>query len=76
MHSIDPSWQISVEPTRVLYVYMPKINFSKYLKSLASGTGTWGWLCQGPRRRASAQSHLWIVCIAMAVAKCVCICYH
>lgn len=34
MHSLDPPWQISAEPTRVLCVYMPKKSFPKYLKNV------------------------------------------
>jgi len=37
MHSADPSWQISVEPTRALCVYLPKINFSEYVQSVSGG---------------------------------------
>lgn len=37
MHSIDPSRQISVEPTTVICVYMPKINFSKYVRNIHGG---------------------------------------
>lgn len=50
MHSVDPSWQISVKPTKALCVYLPKINFSKYLKSVNGGeeAGSRNWHLEMP----------------------------
>lgn len=86
-YGFDPSWQsllanLSRANERLMCTCLKSTFLNIWRvqvveKRLAPGTGTWRCLCQVLPHHAPAQSHLRIVCIAMAIAeKCLCISYH